>query len=108
MLYLGRIMSGFEQKAMSRAVLSLSTTGIFSASTWQPACMVSLLNMIDVSKNMKKTTRNYTSGLLAQVRNSQDWTTSHRPLLFPMPLLVVSLTSIHAAAHPACLRFSHV
>jgi len=68
--------------------------------------MVSLLNMIDVSKNMKKTTRNYTSGLLAQVRNSQDWTTSHRPLLFPMPFL--SVASIHAAAHSACFRFSHV
>src|SRR5436190_7336771 len=50
MLYLGRIMSGFEQKAMSCAVLSLSTTGIFSASTWQPACMVSLLNILNCPK----------------------------------------------------------
>ena len=107
-LYLGRFMSGIEQKAMSRAVLSLFHQGHSQPQDRQPTCVVSLLNMVDVSKNMKKTTRNYISRLPAPVRNKQDWTASHRPLLFPMPLLVRSGASIHAAAHLACLRFSHV
>jgi len=62
----------------------------------------------ELPQNMKKTTRNYISRLPAPVRNNQDWTIRLCPLLFPMPFLVWSLTSIHAAAHAACLRFSHV
>ena len=41
--------------------------------------------------------------------SEDEWvapTTSLRPLLFPMPFL--SVASIHAAAHSACFRFSHV
>src|SRR5947209_4058039 len=34
---------------------------------------------------MRKTTMNNTSGLLAPVRNQQNWATGHRSLLFPIP-----------------------
>jgi len=97
-------MSQFEQKAIGRATLSLSHHGLSQPKDWGPACIASLLNMIELSQNMKKTT----SGLPVPVRNKQVWFASHRPQLFPMPFLVWSGNSIHAAAHPGCLRFSHV
>src|SRR6266550_9295312 len=45
----------------------------------RPACL-SLLNMDDVSQNMTKMPKNYTSEWPAPMCNNQDRTTSHRPL----------------------------
>jgi hypothetical protein len=98
----------FEQETYPYPFYPCPQQGYSQSQDGKPPACVSLLNMVDVSKNMTKTSRNYTTGLPVPARNKQDRTTSHRPLLFPMPLLVWSVTSIHAAGHPACLRFSHV
>jgi hypothetical protein len=101
-------MSQFEQKAIGRAIRSLSHHGISQPEDWGAACIASLLNMVELSQNMKKRISNDISALPVPVRDKQDWTASLRPQLFPMPFLVWSGNSVHAAAHPACIRFSHV